>query len=565
MPELAPLYLGFDLSTQQLKGLAVNSDLKAEHEVKFDFDADAKDFNLKKGVLINDAEHEVFAPLAMWLQAIDAILQRFKEDSMDFSRVRGISGAGMQHGSVYWSETGIQALECLDNAFGLEEQLVNAFSHPYSPNWQDASTQNQCDIFDRHLGNEKSLADITGSKAHHIGQLFRCTNVAFALQRFTGPQILRFRTQYPGKYEHTSRICLVSSFLASIFLGRIAPIDISDIGGMNLWDIRAGVWNEKLLALAAGSSDTSDLKRKLGAADVPDDGGVLLGRISPYFLRSHGFDQSCAIIPSTGDNPSTILALPLRASDAIVSRGTSTTFLMNTPHYKPNPAVHFMNHPTSAGYMFMWQTFNDVATSTPPIGQAFDLASDMRVGLFFPRPEIVPNVRAGTWRFSYKPMTDTLVPADDTTWHQPQDDARAIVESQFLSLRLRSKNLVESPTGPNAHLPPQPRRIYLVGGGSRNAAIAKIAGEVLGGWEGVYRLDVGENACALGAAYKAVWAVERKSAQSFEELIGGRWREEDFVAKVAEGYQEEICERYGAALEVLASAEKEVLKRVTSP
>ncbi|KAI4096530.1 MAG: hypothetical protein LQ344_001038 [Seirophora lacunosa] len=576
MPERAPLYLGFDLSTQQLKGLAVNSDLKAEHEVKFDFDADAKGFNVKKGVLINDAEHEVFAPLAMWLQAIDTILQRFKEDGMDFSRVHGISGAGMQHGSVYWSETGIQALECLDDAFGLEEQLVNAFSHPYSPNWQDASTQNQCDIFDRHLGNEQLLADITGSKAHH---------------RFTGPQILRFRTKYPGKYENTSRICLVSSFLASIFLGRIAPIDISDVGGMNLWDIRAGVWNEQLLALAAGSSDTLDLKRKLGAADVPNDGGVLLGRISPYFVRRYGFDQWCAIIPSTGDNPSTILALPLRASDAIVSLGTSTTFLMNTPHYRPNPAVHFMNHPTSAGYMFMlcykngglareqvrdslppppnssnrWQTFNDVATSTPPIGQTFDLASDMRVGLFFPRPEIVPNVRAGTWRFIYKPKTNTLVPADDTTWHQPQDDARAIVESQFLSLRLRSRDLVESPTGPNEHLPPQPRRIYLVGGGSRNAAIAKIAGEVLGGWEGVYRLDVGENACALGAAYKAVWAVERKSGQSFEELIGGRWREEDFVAKVAEGYQEGIFERYGAAVEVLASAEKEVLKGETSP
>lgn len=151
--------------------------------------------------------------------------------------------------------------------------------------------------------------------------------------------------------------------------------------------------------------------------------------------------------------------------------------------------------------------------------------------------------------------------ADETSWNQPEDDARAIVESQFLSLRLRSRDLVESPTGPNAHLPPQPRRIYLVGGGSQNAAIAKIAGEVLGGWEGVYRLDVGENACALGSAYKAVWAVERKPNQSFEELIGGRWKEEEFVKKIAEGYQEGIFERYGPAIEGLDMVEKEVLKR----
>lgn len=150
--------------------------------------------------------------------------------------------------------------------------------------------------------------------------------------------------------------------------------------------------------------------------------------------------------------------------------------------------------------------------------------------------------------------------ADGTTWIQPEDDARAIVESQFLSLRLRSRDLVESPTGTNAHLPPQPRRIYLVGGASRNAAIAKIAGEVLGGVEGVYRLDVGENACALGAAYKAVWAVERKPGQSFEELIGGRWQEDKFVEKIADGYQEGIFERYGMAFEGLDLVEKQILR-----
>lgn len=178
MTSNSALYLGFDLSTQQLKSLAVNSDLKVEHEVKFDFDADAKGFDINKGVLTNDAEHEVFAPLVMWLQAIDAVLQRFKDDGMEFSQIRGISGAGMQHGSVYWSEEGERALESLDSSKTLEEQLCTAFSHPYSPNWQDASTQEQCDAFDNRLGDETRLANITGSKAHHVRQaldvLFFC-------------------------------------------------------------------------------------------------------------------------------------------------------------------------------------------------------------------------------------------------------------------------------------------------------------------------------------------------------------------------------------------------------
>lgn len=144
----------------------------------------------------------------------------------------------------------------------------------------------------------------------------------------------------------------MSSFLASIFLGKIAPIDVSDVCGMNLWDIEAGRYNQKLMSLAAGSSDTSDLERKLG--HVPEDGGGSFGSVSSYFVERYGFEATCVVAPFTGDNPSTILALPLRPHDAIVSLGTSTTFLTSTPYYKPDPAVHFFNHPTTVGlYMFM--------------------------------------------------------------------------------------------------------------------------------------------------------------------------------------------------------------------
>ena len=160
------------------------------------------------------------------------------------------------------------------------------------------------------------------------------------------------RTKHPENYRQTTRISLVSSFLASLFLGEIAPFDISDVCGMNLWDVKAGSWHERLLSLAAGSSDTITIRTQLG--DVPEDGGGSLGKISSYFVERYGFNSSCTIAPFTGDNPSTILALPLQPLDAIVSLGTSTTFLMSTPHYKPDPAVHLMNHPTTAGlYMFM--------------------------------------------------------------------------------------------------------------------------------------------------------------------------------------------------------------------
>ena len=142
-----PVYIGTDLSTQQLKALVVDSSLKKVYEAKFDFDADAKGYDVKKGVLTNEAEGEVFAPVAMWLQALDTVLQRLKGDGLDFGRVKGISGAGMQHGSIFWTKDAEDLLAKLQPSKTLESQLEKAFSHPYSPNWQDASTQKECDEF----------------------------------------------------------------------------------------------------------------------------------------------------------------------------------------------------------------------------------------------------------------------------------------------------------------------------------------------------------------------------------------------------------------------------------
>ncbi|KAK6364828.1 hypothetical protein LTS17_011732 [Exophiala oligosperma] len=551
MASTGPLYLGFDLSTQQLKGLVVDDSLKKVHEAKFDFDADAKGFNINKGVLVNEAEHEVL-----------------KDDGLDFKRIKGISGSGMQHGSVFWNADAEQLLAQLDPEKTLQSQLDGAFAHPFSPNWQDASTQKECDEFDAVLGNEHQLANVTGSKAHH---------------RFTGPQILRFQRKYPDKYIKTYRITLVSSWIATVFLGKFAPFDISDVCGMNLWDIKAGKWNEKLLELAAGPSGVDALKKKLG--DVPEDGGIHLGNISDYFVRRHGFSSDCTIIASTGDNPSTILALPLKKNDAIVSLGTSTTFLMSTAQYRPDPATHFFNSPTTPGlYMFMlcykngglarekvrnainaqagvddknsWSAFDENLLSTPPLAQDDPSKTPMNLGLYFPRPEIIPNLPVGEWHFEYDPVSDELKRSRGVP-RSPEQDARVIVESQFLSLRLRSRDLVHSP-GPG--LPPQPRRVYMVGGGSRNKAIARVAGEVLGGSEGVFKLDVGENACALGAAYKAVWAVERDPGETFEDLIGKRWREDEFVEKIADGYQPDVFERYGRALKGFEMMELKLLE-----
>lgn len=342
-------------------------------------------------------------------------------------------------------------------------------------------------------------------------------------------------------------------------------------------------YNEQLLELAAGGSreDAAELKRKLG--EVRMDGGGSVGAVSSYFVTKYGFSPDCQVAPFTGDNPATILALPLRPLDAIVSLGTSTTFLMNTPTYKPDGSYHFFNHPTTKGhYMFMlcykngglsrekvrdklpkpeaggtgWENFNDAVLKTEPL----DLAKDgdrAKIGLYFNLRETVPNIRAGTWRFTCNAADGSDLKQDSQDWTK-ETDPRIIVESQALSMRLRSQNLVHPPESDKT-LPAQPRRIYLVGGGSLNPAIARVIGDVLGGVDGVYKLDVGGNACALGGAYKAVWALERKEGETFDDLIGKRWKEEGAIQKVDQGFRDGTYQKYGNVLGAFEEMEHKLL------
>jgi len=185
----SPLYLGLDLSTQQLKGssppsrdlghrgllsvsflaIVITQELQVVCNAKVEFDADLPKYGVRKGVHVNEEEQEVYAPVAMWLEALDLVLERLKVNGLQFGNVRGVGGAGQQHGSIYWSQAADRLLEALDPSKTLVEQLVpSAFSHPWSPNWQDASTRRECDRFNECLGGEEDLAKVTGSRAHHV-------------------------------------------------------------------------------------------------------------------------------------------------------------------------------------------------------------------------------------------------------------------------------------------------------------------------------------------------------------------------------------------------------------
>lgn len=479
-----PPFLGLDLSTQQLKAVITDRHSTVVHQASVHFDTDLPLYGTTGGVLKGPEDGQVTSPVEMWLGAIDLLFERMENADVDLSAVVAVSGACQQHGSVFWTDCAEQLLVGLNPFQSLASQLFpSAFSLHNSPTWQDSSTTAACKHLEDLVGGPRALADLTGSRAY---------------ERFTGNQISRISRLYPAIYRATSRISLVSSFVPSLFLGHIAPIEVSDASGMNLMNVISCKWEDKLLEICGGS----ELRSKLGPEPVA--GGTFLGKISPWWVQRWGFNQDCIIASFTGDNPATVISLSA-PGDAVLSLGTSTTFLLSISPSSMSPkrftTSHLLAHPTEpGGHIAMlcykngalareqirdrfangsWTEFNKLVEDAPPGCADF-------LGFYFPLPEIIPpNVKGEFYFTTNSTKADKKLPhpVDDIP---PSLHPRAILESQFLSIRSRIAAILPENSPPL-------QRLVITGGSSANQTIRQLAA-VIPQHESV-RLDYKRGCC----------------------------------------------------------------------
>ena len=506
---MSALFLGLDLSTQALKASLLDDKLALLGELEVRFDVDLPHYATRGGVLPpqeNDARGTVVAPVAMYVEAVDLLAQRFKQHDWPLGRIRGVSAAGQQHASVYFSRAAPELLARLDPSATLSSQLAPAFSRANVPNWQDSSTVDECEEMHRLVGGPDALAAQTGSKAH---------------TRFTASQILRWRREHPDEYANTERIALVSNFITSLLAGSIAPIDESDACGMNLWcpDSKPQ-WYSTMLELVGGDGGQAELARKLGI--VEQDASEPVASIAPWWVTRYGFHPDCKVFAGTGDNPATLLAFSLAESEAIVSLGTSDTVIFATEKYTPAPELHTFVHPASTpehrSYFKMlvfkngslareairdqycqgsWDTFN--ASLEKHRLSHGDLDA---IGFYWFRPEIIPPGASGVHTYVRGSQRGSWDKVSSFDSDEQGRHAAAIVESQFLNYRHRSDRLT---------------RVYAVGGASNNPAICQSLADVTGA--PVLKLKSQPNFCSVGAAYKAAWGCLRTSGERLEAFV----------------------------------------------
>lgn len=471
------MFLGLDSSTQSLTAVLIDADrgeITCQQSVNFGIDLPK--YGSPSGFIPGGTGGEVHTNPLMWLEALDLLFSRLTT-ATDLTQVKMIAGSGQQHGSVYLDSSFDRRLATLDAASDLVTQLAPALTRMTSPIWMDTSTGVECAEITAALGSAAEVCRRSGSTA---------------IERFTGPQIRRFHKTDPVAYDRTSRIHLVSSFLASVIAGKSVPIDFGDGAGMNLLSLSKLGWDTDLLAATAPD---------LGAKFLPPASATAVqGAVSVYFVKKYGFGENCRTALFTGDNPASLVGMGATTPGSVViSLGTSDTFFaaMPGPKTDPNGFGHVFGNP-AGGFMSLI-CFRNGALAREALRDQLGLDWSA-----FDRDALAATVEtAGTnlmlpfFGPEITPRHDFAAPVleGSATFESGADPAlqvRALLEGQFLNMRLHSQ-WMEVKT----------ERIRLTGGASKNDGIAQVVADVF--QAPVERLDV-LNSAALGAALIAAAA-----------------------------------------------------------
>ena len=481
--------LGIDSSTQSMSAIVIDLDHKCvvcEHSINFG--ERLPHYNSPNGFYNGDSANEVYSNPLMWLEAIDLLFDELK-NLCDLSKIKSISGAGQQHGSVYLNSFWDKTVSQLNHEESISAQIKPCLSRLQSPIWMDTSTTLECQEIAQALGGNDVVCQKSGS---------------IATERFTGPQIRRFYKTSLESYPKTARIHLVSSFICSIISGKDCPIDTGDGAGMNLMNLETNQWDPDLIHATA-----PNLIAKLPGIV---DGETIIGKISNYFVKKYGFSETACVVVFTGDNPSSLVGSAASTpSKTVISLGTSDTFFAAMPSSvsDPNGYGHVFGNP-SGGLMslqcflngslareflkdkfeYSWEQFTQAISETPP-------GANGNCMLPFFSPEISPIYNGNS------PILRGNTHFEN--WRSPKLAIRSCIEGQFINMKIHTE-----------WMQLKPDIIYVTGGASKNDAIVQILSDVF--QAKVQRSDIC-GSVALGAAIRAAQHICRIPLEDLESIF----------------------------------------------
>ncbi|MCD1144205.1 xylulokinase [Kocuria sp. LUK] len=368
------------------------------------------------------------------------------------------------------------------------------------------------------LWNDTRSAAAAGDLVSELGGPAACAERtgSVTVASFTASKLRWLRDHEPDSARRTREVLLPHDWLTWQLTGRGEPTtDHGDASGTGYWSPRERAFDPELATQALGRE--AGLPRIL---DPAERAGTTAG--------------GAVVAAGTGDNMGAALGLHLRPGDVCVSVGTSGVASMVVPH-----SVH-----DASGLV---AGFADATGRCLPLACTLNGARVLELGrrmLGVEAEEFDRLALAGT------PGAHGLVllpylggertpdrPGARGTLHgfttatTREDIARAVVEGLLCSLDDAVQALVRA-TGT------APRRIVLIGGGARSAAVRALAPSVLG-----HEVEVpapGEYV-ALGAARQAAWAL----AGGAEPPAWPAASETRTLPVTDDGLRDRLVEQYG--------------------
>lgn len=494
--------LGLEFSTQSAKLVVLDLDnYRISFSDSFNYDQAFPEYNTDGGVLPSDSPEIRHTSPFMLIEAVDLSFKRLSESGIDISLIKAIKCDGMQHCTIYVNSSFGETISSLDPGQDILKQVNGCISRSTSPIWEDRSTSKEAEYLTESLKSEGGILNITGNRAE---------------LRFPASQILKWANENQQEYEDTSNIFILSAFITSILTGKISAVDTGDGWGANLntLDIHNPGWSKMVINVMdrylINKGIKTSLSPKLGVMEHYD---AEEGTINPYFCKKYKLSPDTVILTGTGDNPATLLGC---GGKIVVSLGSSYTVNgvmekivpsedeeYNVFGYTRGKAMalsvitngskvhdqfikeYLLKRDEKSPHSSDWNEYVKIAGT--PI-----LSGDEKILLPYLLDESVPLRKKGIVRYNF---------SEDS----PEENIRALILSQVLSLKLHSGHLGEV------------NELCVVGGGARNSLMMQWIADAFGA-----EIYASENStvaaplgCAVSAAVKALNISYAEAADMF--------------------------------------------------
>ena len=467
---MAHLFAGIDSSTQSTKLVVIDDDRKEMiFKDTINYDQDLPEYGTRNGVVQGLETGASESDPAMWIKALDTLLERLQLAAVDPSQIKCISVSGQQHGLV-----------TLDRAGDLTRKR--------SKLWNDFSTEEECALLTQAVGGVDEMIKEVGN-SQRTG--------------YTAAKIFHMARHEPEAFAQTNVCFLVHNYINYYLTAGVSVMEPGDASGMALWHPQHRSWSDKVI-----NAISPQLAANLPPVRPSDQS---IGVIGAALAKRFGLHPQCRIDAGSGDNMYGAVGTGnVEPGIVTVSLGTSGTaytcmenayidpkgeiaaFCDSTGRYLPLLCVSNLANGYNAivqRYQLSHDDFNRIVTKTAP-GNQGRLLIPWYIG------ERTPDVPiAGPVYFGFG--------VDEFT---QENLCRAVLEGHVLNLYDGFRNM-----------PIKPAEIRLTGGLSQSPAWRQTIADI-------FEADAvpveGEGA-ALGAALHAAWVYYKETgkAPSLAQLV----------------------------------------------